>query len=100
MFAGLICFMPWTAWAVLTGVAASAGLPPSGFVGEWLLLQSFLFTPGLPDAVLAMTLPIAAALIAMSVALAGYTMLKFFGIVFLGHPRADFAVGDSWIANA
>jgi hydrogenase-4 component B len=85
---GLIRFMPWTAWAVLVGVAASAGLPPlSGFVGEWLLLQSFLFTPGLPDAVLAMTVPIAAALIAMSAALAGYTMVKFFGIVFLGQPR-------------
>jgi hydrogenase-4 component B len=85
---GLIRFMPWTAWAVLAGVAASAGLPPlSGFVGEWLLLQSFLTTPALPQAALAMTVPIAAALIAMSAALAGYTMVKFFGIVFLGQPR-------------
>ncbi|CAI8697883.1 hydrogenase 4 subunit B [Burkholderia sp. IT-111MI5] len=85
---GLIRFMPWTAWAVLVGVAASAGLPPlSGFVAEWLLLQAFLFTPGLPDSVLAMTVPIAAALVAMSAALAGYTMVKFFGIVFLGQPR-------------
>ncbi|GLU31384.1 hydrogenase 4 subunit B [Trinickia caryophylli] len=85
---GLIRFMPWTAWAVLAGVAASAGLPPlSGFVAEWLLLQSFLFTPGMPDSVLAMTVPIVAALVAMSAALAGYTMVKFFGIVFLGQPR-------------
>jgi hydrogenase-4 component B len=85
---GLIRFMPWTAWAVLAGVAASAGLPPlSGFVGEWLLLQSFLTTPELPQPALAMTVPIAAALIAMSAALAGYTMVKFFGIVFLGQPR-------------
>ena len=85
---GLIRFMPWTAWAVLAGVAASAGLPPlSGFAAEWLLLQSVLFTPGLPDSLLAMTVPIVAALIAMSAALAGYTMVKFFGIVFLGQPR-------------
>ncbi|NRO95581.1 hydrogenase 4 subunit B [Paraburkholderia sp. NMBU_R16] len=85
---GLIRFMPWTAWAVLVGVAASAGLPPlSGFAAEWLLLQSVLFTPRLPDSVLAMTVPLAAALIAMSAALAGYTMVKFFGIVFLGQPR-------------
>ncbi|WP_028210308.1 hydrogenase 4 subunit B [Paraburkholderia mimosarum] len=85
---GLIRYMPWTAWAVLAGVAASAGLPPlSGFVAEWLLLQSFLFAPGLPDSVLAMTVPIVAALVAMSAALAGYTMVKFFGIVFLGQPR-------------
>jgi len=85
---GLIRFMPWTAWAVLAGVAASAGLPPlSGFAAEWLLLQSVLFTPGLPNSILAMTVPIVAALIAMSAALAGYTMVKFFGIVFLGQPR-------------
>ncbi|WP_321912136.1 hydrogenase 4 subunit B [Paraburkholderia sp. J11-2] len=85
---GLIRFMPWTAWAALAGVAASAGLPPlSGFVAEWLLLQSFLFAPGLPNSVLAMTVPIVAALVAMSAALAGYTMVKFFGIVFLGQPR-------------
>lgn len=85
---GLIRFMPWTAWAVLVGVAASAGLPPlSGFVAEWLLLQSFLFAPDLPDSMLAMTVPIVAALIAMTAALAGYTMVKFFGIVFLGQPR-------------
>lgn len=85
---GLIRFMPWTAWAVLAGVAASAGLPPlSGFVAEWLLLQSFLFAPGLPNSVLAMTVPIVAALVAMSAALASYTMVKFFGIVFLGQPR-------------
>ncbi|AOJ04706.1 formate hydrogenlyase [Burkholderia mayonis] len=85
---GLIRFMPWTAWAMLAAVAASAGLPPSsGFVSEWLLVQSFLFTPGLPDSVLGMTVPLVAALVALTAALAGYTMVKFFGIVFLGQPR-------------
>jgi len=85
---GLIRFMPWTAWAVLVGVLASAGLPPlSGFVSEWLLLQSFLFTPGLPNSFLNMVVPIVAALIALIAALAGYTMVKFFGIIFLGQPR-------------
>ncbi|AOJ71532.1 MULTISPECIES: hydrogenase 4 subunit B [Burkholderia] len=85
---GLIRFMPWTAWAMLVAVAASAGLPPSsGFVSEWLLVQSFLFTPGLPDSVLGMTVPLVAALVALTAALAGYAMVKFFGIVFLGQPR-------------
>jgi len=80
--------MPWTAWAALVGVFASAGLPPlSGFVSEWLLLQSFLFTPGLPNPFLNMVVPLVAALIALVAALAGYTMVKFFGIVFLGQPR-------------
>ncbi|MFL9889723.1 hydrogenase 4 subunit B [Paraburkholderia sp. RL17-381-BIF-C] len=85
---GLIRVMPWTAWAALVGAFASAGLPPlGGFVSEWLLLQSFLFTPGLPNPFLNMVVPLVAALIALVAALAGYTMVKFFGIVFLGQPR-------------
>lgn len=85
---GLIRFMPWTAWAALVGAFTSAGLPPlSGFVSEWLLLQSFLFTPGLPNPFLNMVVPLVAALIALVAALAGYTMVKFFGIIFLGQPR-------------
>ena len=87
---GLIRSMPHVAWLTLVGVLASAGLPPlSGFVSEWLLLQSFLFTPGLPDPVLNMLIPVVAALIALVAALAGYTMVKFFGVVFLGQPRED-----------
>lgn len=87
---GLIRFTPWVAWVTLVGVLASAGLPPlSGFISEWLLLQSFLFTPGLPDTFLNMLVPVVAALIALVAALAGYTMVKFFGIVFLGRPREE-----------
>ncbi|MBI4696235.1 MAG: hydrogenase 4 subunit B [Gammaproteobacteria bacterium] len=87
---GLIRFTPWIAWVTLIGVLASAGLPPfSGFVSEWLLLQSFLFTPGLPDSFLNMLIPVVAALIALVAALAGYTMVKFFGIIFLGQPREE-----------
>lgn len=87
---GLIRYMPWTAWIVLIGVFASSGLPPfSGFVSEWLLLQSFLFTPGLPDSFLNMFIPIVAAVIALVAALAGYAMVKFFGVIFLGQPREE-----------
>ncbi|MBP8286873.1 MAG: hydrogenase 4 subunit B, partial [Rhodoferax sp.] len=47
---GLIRYMPWVAWPTLVGALACAGLPPfGGFVAEWLLLQSFLFTTGLPN---------------------------------------------------
>ncbi|HLA34757.1 MAG TPA: hydrogenase 4 subunit B [Rhodocyclaceae bacterium] len=85
---GLIRYMPWVAWLTLIGVLSSAGLPPfGGFVSEWLLLQSFLFTLGLPSSYLNMLIPIVAALVALVAALAGYTMVKFFGIVFLGQPR-------------
>ena len=85
---GLMRFMPWTGWAALVGVLAAAGLPPfGGFISEWLLLQSFLFTPGLPNSFLNMLIPIVAAVIALVGALAGYVMVKFFGIIFLGQPR-------------
>lgn len=87
---GLIRYMPWVAWLMLIGVFASSGLPPfSGFVSEWLLLQSFLFTPGLPDSFLNMFIPIVAAVIALVAALAGYAMVKFFGVIFLGQPREE-----------
>ena len=87
---GLIRYMPWVAWVTLLGVLTSAGLPPfGGFVSEWLLLQSFLFTPGLPHSLLNMLVPLAAALVALVAALAGYTMVKFFGVIFLGQPREE-----------
>jgi formate hydrogenlyase subunit 3/multisubunit Na+/H+ antiporter MnhD subunit len=87
---GLIRYMPWVAWLTLVGALACAGLPPlAGFVSEWLLLQSFLFTPGLPSSFLNMLIPVAAALIALVSALSGYVMVKFFGVVFLGQPREE-----------
>jgi formate hydrogenlyase subunit 3/multisubunit Na+/H+ antiporter MnhD subunit len=85
---GLIHRMPWVAWLALAGVIASAGLPPlSGFVSEWLLLQGFLFSPGLPHAWLNMVVPVAAAVVALVAALAGFAMVKFYGIIFLGQMR-------------
>jgi formate hydrogenlyase subunit 3/multisubunit Na+/H+ antiporter MnhD subunit len=87
---GLLRVMPWVGWATLLGVLASAGLPPfGGFVSEWLLLQSFLFTPQLPNSFLNMLIPAVAALIALVAALAGYVMVKFYGVVFLGQHREE-----------
>ncbi len=85
---GLIHRMPWVAWCALIGSVAIAGLPPlNGFVSEWLLLQAFLLTPGLPQAYLNMLVPVAAAVVALTAALSGYVMVKFYGVVFLGQPR-------------
>jgi formate hydrogenlyase subunit 3/multisubunit Na+/H+ antiporter MnhD subunit len=87
---GLLRFMPWVAWTTLVGVIACAGLPPSnGFASEWLLLQGFLFTGGLPNPYLKMLVPMFAAGLVLVAALAGYVMVKFFGIVFLGRPREE-----------
>jgi len=85
---GLIHRMPWVAWASLVGALAIAGLPPlNGFVSEWLLLQSFLFADRIPHAFVNLLIPMSTALVALAVALAGYVMVKFFGVIFLGQPR-------------
>jgi len=92
---GLIHRMPWVAWLTLIGALAMAGLPPlNGFVSEWLLLQAFLFAHEVPRSFVNMLLPMGAALIAMAAALAGYVMVKFFGVIFLGLPR------EASLANA
>src|SRR5271165_300028 len=107
---GLIHRMPWVAWLTLIGALAIAGLPPlNGFVSEWLLLQAFLFSHEVPHTFVNMLLPLGAAIVALAAALAGYVMVKFFGVIFLGQPReaalrhahdADFAerLGLSWLA--
>lgn len=85
---GLIRPMPWVAMLALIGTLAIAGLPPlNGFVSEWLLLQSFLFTPQLPHAFVNMLIPLGAAALALTVALAAYVMVKFYGVIFLGQHR-------------
>ena len=85
---GLIHRMPWVAWCALVGTIAISGLPPlNGFVSEWLLLQAFLFTPELPRGYVNMLVPVAAAAVALTAALSGYVMVKFYGVVFLGQAR-------------
>jgi formate hydrogenlyase subunit 3/multisubunit Na+/H+ antiporter MnhD subunit len=82
---GLIRRMPWVAWPTLIGALAIAGLPPlNGFVSEWLLLQAFLSAHEVPRLFLNMLLPLGTAVVALAAALAGYVMVKFFGVVFLG----------------
>jgi formate hydrogenlyase subunit 3/multisubunit Na+/H+ antiporter MnhD subunit len=87
---GLLRFMPWVGWTALAGALAAAGLPPlNGFVSEWLLLQSFLFTLGLPGTFVNMLVPVVASGVALVAALGGYVMVKFFGVIFLGQPREE-----------
>ncbi|QKE42068.1 MAG: hydrogenase 4 subunit B [Ferrovum myxofaciens] len=85
---GLIRVMPWVAGLSLVGALSLAGLPPfNGFVSEWLLLQAYLLRPDLPQPWLNMVLPLGAAVLALVGALAGFAMVKFYGIVFLGQAR-------------
>src|SRR5674476_648991 len=107
---GLIHHMPWVAALMLVGVLSISGLPPfNGFVSEWLLLQAFLLSPGLPNNYINMLIPVAAAVIALAAALAAYVMVKFYGVIFLGQPRGEARepahdagmferIGLSWLA--
>jgi len=87
---GLIRNMPWVAGLSLVGALAIAGLPPlNGFVSEWLLLQAFLFSPGLPNPYLNMLVPLGSAALVLAAALSGYVMVKFYGVIFLGQQREE-----------
>ncbi|MDD4928916.1 MAG: hydrogenase 4 subunit B [Gallionella sp.] len=87
---GLIHHMPWVSVLMLVGVLAISGLPPlNGFVSEWLLLQAFLLSPGLPNSYVNMLVPVAAAGVALSAALSAYVMVKFYGVIFLGQRREN-----------
>jgi formate hydrogenlyase subunit 3/multisubunit Na+/H+ antiporter MnhD subunit len=87
---GLVRRMPWVAGVALVGTLALAGLPPlNGFASEWMLFQAFLLTPALPNSYLNMFIPVGTAALALAVALAGYVMVKFYGVVFLGLPREE-----------
>jgi formate hydrogenlyase subunit 3/multisubunit Na+/H+ antiporter MnhD subunit len=101
---GLLRRMPWVGWLTLIGALAIAGLPPlNGFVSEWLLLQAFLFASGVPQPFVAMLLPLGAALVALCAALAGYVMVKFYGVIFLGQPRETRlveATDPGWLERA
>lgn len=85
---GLLARMPWVGWPALAGTLAMAGLPLfGGFVAEWLLLQAFVQSPALPQALLGMCVALGAALLVLVAALAAYVMVKFYGVIFLGRAR-------------
>ena len=85
---GLIHRMPVTAVLFLVGCISISALPPfNGFVSEWLTFQAALQTPKLESGVLRAILPIAAALLALTGALAAAAFVKVYGVAFLGKAR-------------
>jgi formate hydrogenlyase subunit 3/multisubunit Na+/H+ antiporter MnhD subunit len=86
---GLIKGMPMTAALCLGGAMSLAALVPfSGFVSEWLLFQSILSSFVLGQAGLNILLMVTAAALAMAAAVSAGSMVKLFGISFLGRPRS------------
>ena len=88
-YGGLLRRMPWTGLCFLIGAVSIAALPPtSGFVSEWLIFQSLFLSVQLPTLFLKLMLPIVAAILALTGALAVACFAKAFGLSFLAQPRS------------
>jgi hydrogenase-4 component B len=86
---GLVSRMPVTTALFGVGALSAAALPPgNGFVSEWLLLQGLIH--GLPgaDAVVAVAMPLAVGVVALTAGLGVATFVKAFGVGFLARPRS------------
>lgn len=91
-YGGLIRKMPWTAFFFLVGAISISALPPTnGFVSEWLTFQSLFLSFMLPDPLMKILIPIGAAMLALTGALAVACFAKAFGISFLAMPRSHHA---------
>ena len=86
---GLIKRMPRTALFFLVGSAAISALPPlNGFASEWLVFQALLGGAAIPRPEVALVMPIAVAMLALTSGLAVACFVKAFGITFLALPRS------------
>ncbi len=85
---GLVKRMPRTAFFFLVGACAISALPPlNGFASEWLVFQALLGGSAIPQAEVALIMPIAVAMLALTSGLAAACFVKAFGITFLAIPR-------------
>jgi hydrogenase-4 component B len=86
---GLIKRMPWTAAFFLIGAAAISALPPlNGFASEWIVFQSLLGGFNIPKPEVAVVMPLAVGMLALTSGLAVACFVKAFGITFLAIPRS------------
>jgi hydrogenase-4 component B len=86
---GLIKRMPQTALFFLVGACAISALPPlNGFASEWLVFQALLGGSVIPQPEVAVIMPIAVAMLALTSGLAAACFVKAFGITFLAIPRS------------
>ena len=89
---GLARRMPVTTALFGIGALGAAALPPgNGFVSEWVLLQGLIHsvTPGgSPPADVAVAIPLAVGVVALTAGLGVATFVKAFGVGFLARPRS------------
>ncbi|MCX4585750.1 proton-conducting transporter membrane subunit [Streptomyces sp. NBC_01481] len=91
---GLRARMPVTAGLFALGALGAVALPPgNGFISEWLLLQSLIHGLQMPGVAVAVMLPLAVALIALSAGIAAAVFVKALGVGFFARPRSQEATG-------
>jgi hydrogenase-4 component B len=89
---GLIRTMPWTAGTFLVGALAISAMPPfSGFVSEWLTLQTMLRSSELSSTLVKLVFALCGAGLALTAALAVTCFVKMFAMGFLGMSRSESA---------
>ena len=87
---GLIRTMPWTAGTFLVGALAISAMPPfSGFVSEWLTLQTMLRSSELSSTLVKIVFALCGAGLALTAALAVTCFVKAFAMGFLGLSRSE-----------
>ncbi|MCX2180278.1 hydrogenase 4 subunit B [Streptomyces sp. SKN60] len=86
---GLRPRMPVTAGLFAMGALGAVALPPgNGFVSEWLLLQSLIHGLEMPGVAVAIALPLAVGLVALSAGVAAAVFVKALGVGFFARPRS------------
>ncbi len=89
LMGGLLRRMPWTGLFFLIGCISISALPPfNGFVSEWLTFQTALQAAALESGILRAVIPVTAAMLALTGALAAACFVKVYGIAFLGQARS------------
>ncbi|HQY34032.1 MAG TPA: proton-conducting transporter membrane subunit, partial [Actinotalea sp.] len=92
---GLVHRMPWTGAAFGVAALGAAALPVTGgFAAEWALFQGLIAGVRPGDRVVAVAVPVALAVIALTAGLALLTFVKAYGIAFLARPRSE-AAGEA-----
>jgi formate hydrogenlyase subunit 3/multisubunit Na+/H+ antiporter MnhD subunit len=87
---GLGARLPVTGLAFGVGALGAAALPvTAGFVAEWALLQAVIHGARPEDRLVAVIMPIAVTVVALTAGLALLTFVKAYGIAFLARPRSD-----------
>lgn len=109
---GLIKRMPKTSFLFLIGCMSISSLPLfNGFVSEWLAFQTALQVDVLDNGILRSLIPVGAAALALTAALASACFVKVYGMIFLGVPRStdseqaeevhdkSLLTGPTWLAG-